>query len=813
MIDGFVDEAVGLGMSKEAATKMAMGLPQDQFGKFMQGIRQKAQEFQKGYNSQSYPQEVKLKPKTPPAPQNATTPGAGKSAPKNTKRAPKVKPNAIVPRNANVVPPASSSSASQANSPRLHNTTTEAQATKVLTPDEVISPSKGTAGAKTNSPKLNNQVIDIESSPAQAAPAARAGLPQANPTNPQAAPQPTSAAGNFVGGVKQKATNAWQGAKNMANNVVNKFNAARAGQGGGGAPPTPPTGGGGVPPAGGSPAPGASNLAKGVGTAGKVLTGLGSAAAGLNALNEFSDGNYGKGAVSTGQAAMPAVAKILAQSAPRAIPFVGSGLSLGSAYNRFKDNDYLGAGIDTLAGLSSGAGGVFPIIAPVTSPLATGLTGANAVRDIYKGFNQPDSNQGVAAGAQGVVNAMPAQAKPGTQPAQTQQPSQTQQATQSSEEQPQPHTLNAQQLDELYQNNGRQPIISNVPLPQSRGSRMPSRAGAIGTKSPGMPSRGAVINAQPEAQQPAAPAAQTSPSAAADPQASTETNPPTQAASETIIQENSQPQDSTQQKARTPSHYERGAQVLNQGVRSGAITPAQAQASISRMPGEERERAKMISAGGSPAAVDAWLKEKASRGTAIPKTAEFDAILEFSVSGFKKMAEELGVDDAFARGMLSESLVELYKQAETKILESRTKKAKELEESEKIAAYLKAWEGFREQLVKEGANEAFIEGMLKESDDMLNNDRHRIVPFMSNSMLGTGGGALLGSAISRGLSDDDDDGPGISSILLPMAGAVAGQHFLPKLMNSWKDSYGVGANAGNPLTAAHNKANPVLSAK
>ena len=271
-----------------------------------------------------------------------------------------------------------------------------------------------------------------------------------------------------------------------------------------------------------------------------------------------------------------------------------------------------------------------------------------------------------------------------------------------------------------------------------------------------------------------------------------------------------QPQQEAKPAQRPLSHYERGAQVLNQGVSNNAITPAKAQASIQRMPGEERERAKMIAAGGSPAAVDAWMKEKASRGPVPPtKAAEFDALLEGSIVGFKKMAEELGVDEAFARGMLGESLVDLYKQAEAKLINSKVKKA----ELAKVADYNTAWEGFKEALVNDGATDAFIEGMMKEANDSLSDDRHRILPFMSNNMLGAGGGALLGSAISRGFSDDDDDGPGIGSMLLPMAGAVAGQHFLPKLMNSWKDPYGTGANAANTLTVAFNKANPVMSSK
>jgi hypothetical protein len=44
-------------------------------------------------------------------------------------------------------------------------------------------------------------------------------------------------------------------------------------------------------------------------------------------------------------------------------------------------------------------------------------------------------------------------------------------------------------------------------------------------------------------------------------------------------------------------------------------------------------------------------------------------------------------------------------------------------------------------------------------------------------------------------------------------GALLGHHYLPQLMNSWKDSYGSGVNTGNPLTAAHNRNFPVMGEK
>jgi hypothetical protein len=179
----------------------------------------------------------------------------------------------------------------------------------------------------------------------------------------------------------------------------------------------------------------------------------------------------------------------------------------------------------------------------------------------------------------------------------------------------------------------------------------------------------------------------------------------------------------------TPSHYERGAQVLSQGIRNGTITPAQAQESLARMPEAERQRASMIMAGGSPESVNAYMT---------PKTGELNS--------------------------------RMYKLA-----------------------------GFIDMLEKEGANEDFILGFLKEAEltyTDLPEDRHRILPFMNNQMTGAIGGAMLGNLVGNELDLD-----GVPGMLLPIMGAYAGYSHLPSLMNKFKDPAGQGANAIHPAVS------------
>lgn len=126
------------------------------------------------------------------------------------------------------------------------------------------------------------------------------------------------------------------------------------------------------------------------------------------------------------------------------------------------------------------------------------------------------------------------------------------------------------------------------------------------------------------------------------------------------------------------------------------------------------------------------------------------------------------------------------------------------------------WGGFFEELRKQGANEDFILGMMKEaaeaedqSRDALDYtglpvDRHRIVPFMPNNLTGSMAGGLAGGAVSSELGLG-----GLGSMVLPALGALAGHHYLPNLMNRWKDSEGTGLNRISPISAAYNSQQPL----
>jgi hypothetical protein len=84
-------------------------------------------------------------------------------------------------------------------------------------------------------------------------------------------------------------------------------------------------------------------------------------------------------------------------------------------------------------------------------------------------------------------------------------------------------------------------------------------------------------------------------------------------------------------------------------------------------------------------------------------------------------------------------------------------------------------------------------------------DRHRILPGVSNQTTGAIGGALLSMMMARemGLS-------GPAAFLAPVLGGLAGHHFLPHLMNKWKDPYGSGANQMNPFAAGYNRQHPLI---
>jgi len=162
---------------------------------------------------------------------------------------------------------------------------------------------------------------------------------------------------------------------------------------------------------------------------------------------------------------------------------------------------------------------------------------------------------------------------------------------------------------------------------------------------------------------------------------------------------------------------------------------------------------------------------------------------------------------------------------------------KQVKQGSLVPDYTSVWSGLLEQLVKEGANEDFIAGMLKEAEgsDFLSKgietfqpaldkvkqlvldfanpvddsglfmDRHRILPFMSNRILGGLGGAAAGAAVANELGFD-----GVGKYLLPAVGSVAGGIHLPNVMNRWKDNYGEGLNKIHPGVADFNMAHPII---
>jgi hypothetical protein len=79
-------------------------------------------------------------------------------------------------------------------------------------------------------------------------------------------------------------------------------------------------------------------------------------------------------------------------------------------------------------------------------------------------------------------------------------------------------------------------------------------------------------------------------------------------------------------------------------------------------------------------------------------------------------------------------------------------------------------------------------------------DRHRILPFMSNKGTGAIGGALLAMLIANHMGYQ-----GPMSWMIPILGGVAGYNYLPQMMNKWKDPYGVGENSISPLAAKQNQ--------
>ena len=84
-------------------------------------------------------------------------------------------------------------------------------------------------------------------------------------------------------------------------------------------------------------------------------------------------------------------------------------------------------------------------------------------------------------------------------------------------------------------------------------------------------------------------------------------------------------------------------------------------------------------------------------------------------------------------------------------------------------------------------------------------DRHQIIPGVGNQYLGAAGGALLSALMGgqMGLT-------GPASWLVPLLGGAAGYHYLPKLMNMWKDQPGAGTKKVSDSASAFNKNNPII---
>lgn len=395
---------------------------------------------------------------------------------------------------------------------------------------------------------------------------------------------------------------------------------------------------------------------------------------------------------------------------------------------------------------------MFPAAAPIATPVALGLSALGIARDAYNGYKGTQNEAAAPSAQTAPPAAQPNQANP-VQPVSTLVSSAT---GPDKPQQPVP--------DSTYAGSGASfeeaapPEQTTIPAAQPAAQEQVTLPSAV----PAAPQESVQSQEQSAAAQPEAIPAMQQPGQSAP--AQTPQTPPAMSAQDKMNQAagidpasrpasfsgmtppgepveldaaapqtQSQPsaQQPAAQKAYTPSHYERGAQVLSQGIRNGTITPAQAQAAIARMPEAERNRAKMIMSGGSPQDVNKYLSQKTGEA-------------------HKFMSKQRNY---------------------------------------KIA-------GFVDMLRKEGANEDFILGFLKEADVNANDlpeDRHRILPFMNNQMTGALGGAMLGNLVSNEMDLD-----GVPGMILPMLGAYAGYSHLPSLMNNLKDPAGIGANATHP---------------
>ena len=84
-------------------------------------------------------------------------------------------------------------------------------------------------------------------------------------------------------------------------------------------------------------------------------------------------------------------------------------------------------------------------------------------------------------------------------------------------------------------------------------------------------------------------------------------------------------------------------------------------------------------------------------------------------------------------------------------------------------------------------------------------NRHQIIPGLANNYLGAGGGALLSMLLGNQLGLT-----GPAAWLLPILGGAAGYHYLPKLMNMWKDKPGQGVHSIPDSVKTFNQENPIV---